>query len=250
MSSALRRTAAVRALRRRRPAAVRALRRRARRLRARSRLRVANVRRTGAALSRTQPAAARPAPATPPVETSYGAPRTLLYVTVKRDNPSWRDLYGHWWVEVGEQSWGWWPRAVPLGLRQVLFGSDGVLNGVGLLGRAGTWERDASHGLAAAHSFHPVLVEPISDDEVRARLQAYAQAYRGRWRWAWSSRTAHETCRSFQDGLLAAAGLSEGQEQLASRGSGCPFLYRPRTLLWWFQDRLEGRQRSGGVGAR
>jgi hypothetical protein len=150
-----------------------------------------------------------------------------------------RDLYGHWWVEAGDESWGWWPCAVPVGLRQLARGTDGVLNGVGLIGRKGTWSRDAQHGQPAAHSFHPVLVEAVPDDEVAARLRCYAQGYAGAWRWAWTRRSSHDTCRSFQDDLLRAAGLVEGVEHLASRGSGCPFLYRPRTLLWWAQDRLE-----------
>jgi len=118
-------------------------------------------------------------------------------------------------------------------------GTDGVLNGVGLLGRTATWSRDAQHGQPAAHAFHPVLVDPIPDDEVAARLRHYAQGYSGRWRWAWTRRSEHDTCRSFQDGLLRAAGLTEGREHLASRGSGCPFLYRPRTLLWRAQDLLD-----------
>ena len=228
----------------RRPAALGRLRRRVRRLRARSRLRAANLRRTGAALHRrpaAQPsaAAAELPPAVGGVETTWGAPRTLLWVTVKRDNPTLRDIYGHWWVEAGEQSWGWWPRAVPVGVRQLARGTDGVLNGVGLIGQSGTWSRDAHHGQSAAHSFHPVLVDPVSDDEVAARLGRYALGYSGRWQWAWTRRSEHDTCRSFQDGLLRAAGLTEGREHLASRGSGCPFLYPPRTLLWRAQDLLD-----------
>lgn len=179
----------------------------------------------------------------------WGAPRTLLWVTVKRDNPTWRDLYGHWWVEAGEESWGWWPRAVPVGLRQLALGGDGVLNGVGLIGRRGTWSRDAQHGQPAAHAFHPVLAEPIPDQEVLARLREHAGAFSGGWRWAWTRRGEARTCRSFQDGLFRAAGLVEGLEHLASRGSGCPFLYRPRTVLWGAQDLLD-RARARLSGAR
>lgn len=225
-----------------RRAGLRRLRRGARRLRARSRLRAANLRRTRAALQRrpaVAPPAAEPASAAPAVPTVCGAPRTLLWVTVKRDNPTMRDLYGHWWVEAGDESWGWWPRAVPVGLRQLALGTEGVLNGAGLLGRKGTWSRDAQHGQPSAHAFHPVLVEPVTDEEVAARLRAYALGYNGAWRWAWTRRRQHDTCRSFQEGLLQAAGLTEGPEHLASRGSGCPFLYRPRTLLWRAQDLLE-----------
>jgi hypothetical protein len=236
----------------RRPGVLHEVRRRARRLRARSRLRAANLRRTQAALRRKPAAppvtgALAAAPGTG-VDTAWGAPRTLLWVTVKRDNPTLRDLYGHWWVEAGDESWGWWPRAVPVGLRQLARGTDGVLNGAGLLGRAGTWSRDAQHGQPAAHAFHPVLLEPVPDDEVAARLRGYAHGYSGVWRWAWTRRSQHDTCRSFQDGLLQAAGLAEGLEHLASRGSGCPFLYRPRTVLWRVQDLLDavrGRRARG-----
>ena len=212
----------------------RTLRRRTRRLRARSRLRAVNRRRTAVAAAR--PAPELPAPERSPTVTTYGAPRTLLFVTVKRDNPCWRDLYGHWWLEVGEESYGWWPSAVPLGLRTVLFGGGGVLNGMGLLGRSGSWHRDAQHGRSSSHAFHPVLTLPLSDDEVRARVRDFAHSYRGAWRWAWTPHGRSDTCRTFQDALLASAGLQEGLEHLASRGSGCPFLYRPRTLWWWLQD--------------
>ncbi len=235
----------------RRPGVLQKVRRRARRLRARSRLRAANLRRTEATLRRrpcVPPPAAAPPSAASGVETVWGAPRTLLWATVKRDNPTLRDLYGHWWVEAGDESWGWWPRAVPVGLRQLARGTDGVLNGAGLLGRTGTWSRDAQHGQPAAHAFHPVLVEPVPDEEVAARLRGYAHGYSGVWRWAWTRRSEHDTCRSFQDGLLQAAGLAEGLEHLASRGSGCPFLYRPRTVLWRAQDLLDavrGRRARG-----
>jgi ubiquinone/menaquinone biosynthesis C-methylase UbiE len=191
------------------------------------------------------------------VETTYGAPRTLLTVTVKRDNPHWFDLYGHWWVEAGERSWGWWPREIPVGVRQLAQGTEGVLNETGLVGRRGTWQRDPQHGRHAAHAFHPVLVEPIPEAEVVARLQAYADGYRGEWRWAWTRRSAHDTCRTFQDGLLAAGGLTETLADLPSRGSGCPFLYPPRTVLWRAQDlldaargRLTSRAAPGGATGR
>lgn len=108
-----------------------------------------------------------------------------------------------------------------------------VLNGVGLLGRGGTRLRDAQHGQPAVHAFHPVLVEAVSDEEVRLRLRAHARGYRGAWRWAWTSCHEHDICRSFQDGLLRAAGLTEGPEHLARRGQGCLLLCRPRTPRWW-----------------
>lgn len=213
-------------------------------MRARSRLRALNLRRTAAATAR--PAPSPPvAPLPAPCVVTYGAPRTLLFVTVKRDNPTWKDLYGHWWVEVGEESYGWWPRAVPLGLRSVLLGTSGVLNGMGLVGRSGSWHRDALHGRPSTHAFHPVLTLPLSDDEVRERVRGFAHAYRGAWRWAWTPYHRSDTCRTFQDELLAGAALHEGLAHLASRGSGCPFLYRPRTVWWRLQELV-----SASVGRR
>lgn len=229
-----------------RQTALMGLLRRSPRIRTRSRTRTANLRRTARELGqrpREQFSAAPPPLAGLEVETTWGAPRTLLWVTVKRDNPTLLDLYGHWWVEAGEESWGWWPREVPVGVRQLARGTHGILNGVGLIDRAGTWSRDAQHGEVAAHAFHPVLVDPIPDDKVAALLRSYAQGHSGPWRWAWTRRGEHSTCRSFQHGLLQAAGLTEGLEHLASRGSGCPFLYPPRTLLWRAQDASDAARR-------
>lgn len=222
------------------------MRRRWRRLRARSRLRSVNRRRVTAALRRPPPDA--PAlPVASGIPTTYGAPRTLLYVTVRRDNPGWRDLYGHWWVEVGEESYGWWPDTVPLRALDVLRGTGGVLNGQGLLGHTGTRFRDARHGSPAPHAFHPVLTRPLSEQEVHLAVRAYAHGYQGVWRWRVRRGRGASTCQAFQDGLLSAVGLVEGVQYLHTRGRGCPFLYRPRTVLWRLQDhwdRLAERPRG------
>ena len=213
-----------------------------RRLRARSRLRTVNDRSVERALARPRPPVpACSATAAGEVEIVYGAPRTLLFVTVKRDNSSWRSLYGHWWVEVdGDRSYGWWPACVPLRARDLLRGTDGVLNGVGLVGLRGSWDRDPNHGQEAMHAFHPLLAQPLSDDEVRARLAGFAHAYQARWRWHWSQRRSSGTCRAFQEDLLSAAGLHEGVDQLHTRGSGCPFLYPPRRVWWSALDAADG----------
>jgi hypothetical protein len=210
-----------------------------RRLRARSRLRRANARSVARALA-TAPHEPQPRPArTAAGDVVFGPPRTLLFVTVKRDNTSWRSLYGHWWVEVDDvRSYGWWPSTVPLRVRDLLRGTNGVLNGVGLLGLRGSWTCDPNHGQTAMHSFHPVLDDDASDDEVRDRLAAFAHGYRSHWRWHWSQRRSSGTCRSFQDELLDAAGLREPPGLLHTRGSGCPFLYQPRRVWWSALDAI------------
>jgi hypothetical protein len=59
-------------------------------------------------------------------------PRVLTFVTIKRNIPRFRDTYGHWWIEVdGLESYGWWADHCPLRIRAILFGSRGMLNGVG-----------------------------------------------------------------------------------------------------------------------
>lgn len=215
-----------------------------RRLRARSRLRRANVRSVARARSRHHAALAAPRQTAPTADVVVGAPRTLLFVTVKRDNTSWRSLYGHWWVEVdGVRSYGWWPATVPLRMRDLLRGTDGVLNGVGLLGLRGDRDRDPNHGQPAVHAFHPVLVRPLTDDDVRFRLAGFARGYGSRWSWHWSARRSSGTCRHFQDQLLAAAGLTEPAGLLHTRGSGCPFLYQPRRLWWSAVDAVGNRVR-------
>jgi hypothetical protein len=211
-----------------------------RRLRARGRLRRLNLRRARRALQAPIPPAVHSQPEPGDVVTTYGTPRTLLYVTVKRDNTSWRSIYGHWWIEVDDrESYGWWPASVPLGVRDLLKGTDGILNAMGLLGLRGTWHRDPNHGQAAVHVFHPVLTVAKSDDRVREDIRSFAHGYRARWRWHWTSTRASGTCRAFQDELLVAVGLVEGVEQLHTRGSGCPFLYPFRAAAWRLADRFD-----------
>ena len=216
------------------------VRRRLRRLQARRRLRQLNVRRVQRALSAQieMPSTSLVDPG-PDVATTYGAPRSLLYVKIKRDNTSWRILYGHWWLELGDdESYGWWPATIPLRARDLVLGTDGVLNGVGLLGMKGSWSRDPNHGQPAVHAFHPVLQVVKSDEQVSQDIRRFARAYRTRWRWHWSSRHHAGTCRGFQDDLFTAVGLSDGDGQLHTRGSGCPFMYQARRPGWWLADRL------------
>lgn len=214
--------------------------RRVRRWRARGRLRRVNLRRARRARLAPIPPPEQPAEPEFRVPTTYGAPRTLLYVQVKRDNTSWRSFYGHWWVEVdGLESYGWWPASVPLSVGDVLRGTDGVLNALGMLPLAGTWYRDPNHGHPAMHVFHPVLSLEKPDGQVREEIRSFAHQYRTRWRWHWTSAGASGTCRAFQDELLSSIGVVEGVEQLHTRGSGCPFLYPFRRVAWWFADRVD-----------
>ena len=155
-------------------------------------------------------------------------PRELSWIVVKRMRPRFGDSYGHWWVELdGVESYGWWPRHGPMWLRTLLVGGQGSLNGSskGRLGRIP--KIDPRHGDRADHEFHPTLVVRKSDWRVRRDLRGYSRNFEGGWRW--TVKRASTNCRSFQLGLLEAAGLVESDDWLHTRGRGCPLLHLLRT---------------------
>jgi len=163
-------------------------------------------------------------------------PRVLTWMVVKRIDPRLWDTWGHWWIEFGEESYGWWPSPCPMGWRAAMLGTGGVLNGIGTT-NGGTETRDAYHGEEPDHQFHPTLIVDKSDDELRADIRAFARSYVGGfcWQWWWLRQPA-ENCRTFQDGLFEAVGLLEAPEYLYTRGSGCPFMFPFRQLKWGVID--------------
>ena len=163
------------------------------------------------------------------------APRVVDLITVKRNVPLTGRSYGHWWVEVEDESYGWWPGRDPLRLRDILVGVPGVLNGLGI-SPDGTPTRDPNHGLVADYEFHPVLVRPRTDDELACAVRTFAWGFSGEWRWA-----PHPTmnCRLFQLALFDAVGLVDGTGNYRTRGPGCPVLQPVRRAV----GRVSGRRR-------
>lgn len=159
-------------------------------------------------------------------------PRVLTWAVVKRIDPRLWDTWGHWWIEFGEESYGWWPSPCPMGWRAAMLGTGGVLNGIGTTS-GGNPTRDAYHGEEPDHQFHPTLIVDKSDEDVRAAIRAFAHSYVGgfRWQWWWLRQPA-ENCRTFQDAMFESAGLFEQPEYLYTRGSGCPFMYPFRQVKW------------------
>jgi len=155
------------------------------------------------------------------------AGRAVRSILVKRTNPRWVDLYGHWWVELGEESYGWWPDRRPLGVVAALTGVPGRLNGIGVCPGASP-SRDPRHGELADHAFHPVVIDQRSDDAVAAAIREFAARHRGEWRWSPGRRSSN--CRTFQEGLLIAAGLSEPPGYGHTYGA-CPVLAPARRLI-------------------
>ena len=184
---------------------------------------------------------AAPAAAGDDLLQATGVPRVLTFAVVKRIDPRLPNTWGHWWIELDdEESYGWWPMPCPMGLRGVVFGSRGCLNGIGAQ-TGGTRTRDAYHGDDPDHCFHPTLIVAKSDDEVRAEIRAFAHSYVGgfRWQWWWL-KDPGENCRTFQHEMFDAVGLFEEPEYLYTQGSGCPFMFPFRKLRWRLQDLLAG----------
>lgn len=155
-------------------------------------------------------------------------PREVPWLVVKRMRPRLGDAYGHWWVELdGAESYGWWPRHGQLWPLTLLVGTQGRLNGSTKRRLGHAPKVDPRHGDSADHEFHPTLVVRQSDWRVRRDLRTFSRSFEGDWRW--TPKRASTNCRSFQLGLLEAAGLVESEEWLHTRGRGCPLLHLFRT---------------------
>jgi RHS repeat-associated protein len=118
-------------------------------------------------------------------------------ITVKRRNinKSGRDKYGHWWVEMGGESYGWWPK-YPVGTIGTLFGVEGELNGQTSFG--GTATRDAHHGDPADEKFHPKISSSCKTcDDAKNCIRSFARSYSGSWSWPFG-----QNCRSFQISMM------------------------------------------------
>ena len=155
-------------------------------------------------------------------------PRTLAFITVKRNTPVAGRSYGHWWIELDDgESYGWWPARLPLRVRDLWRGVPGVLNGVGVT-EDGTPTRDPNHGVPGDYEFHPLLILDRSDDDVRGGVREFVHGFRGEWRWS-----IHPTmnCRLFQLALFDAVGLVDGYGNYHTRGAGCPMLAPMRRVL-------------------
>ena len=175
-------------------------------------------------------------------------PREVPWLMVKRMRPRLGDAYGHWWVELdGVESYGWWPRNGHLWPLTLLAGTQGRLNGSRGRRLAPTVKLDPRHGDRADYEFHPTLVVRKSDWRVRRDVRTFSRSFEGDWRWR--VKRASTNCRSFQLGVLDAAGLIEGTEWHHTRGGGCPFLNPFRATRCTIRQLRHGhwqRHRRGG----
>ena len=134
------------------------------------------------------------------MDTGEPSMRQITAITIKRKHidPGARDKYGHWWFEMGHESYGWWPKH-PVGSWNTLIGVAGELNGTtSFNGRA---TRDPHHGDEADEEFHPI----VDSDDKRAEssimdcLRKFALSYSGDWRWTFG---LGQNCHTFQEAAM------------------------------------------------
>ncbi len=96
-----------------------------------------------------------------------------------------KDPYGHWWTELGGESYGWWPSR-GVGVVDTVFGIPGALNGVvnGVPQFAGgSPTTDPHDGEPAGQQFSPVIDDCRSDEDLKNLVRSVARGYSGNWSW-------------------------------------------------------------------
>jgi RHS repeat-associated protein len=163
---------------------------------------------------------------------------TLSSITVKRKQVLWLallksslgkkpapdDPYGHWWIELDGESYGWWPEE-GVTLIQTLAGVPGKLNGTATMHAQGLASptRDGHHGDTAELEFQPSRRTGIfgrrkieygqaegksckcaDEAEIKDCLKAFARQYSGNWSYPWG-----QNCHSFQRSALCSCCLKK-----------------------------------------
>jgi len=133
------------------------------------------------------------------------SPVKSMKVKRKHINLSAEDKYGHWWIEMGDKSYGWWP-SKGVGLKDTVFGVPGDLNGQGTFG--GTATKDPHHGDDAEEEFTPTVScdDTRTDKEIEECVADFANSYSGNWSWP-----IGQNCHSFQESMMEHCGLSSAQ---------------------------------------
>jgi RHS repeat-associated protein len=106
------------------------------------------------------------------------------------------DKYGHWWVEIGSESYGWWPK-YGVGISDTILGVAGELNGQTSF--AGTPTKDPHHGdrSLGVDVFKLYTKGGKSTMGVISSIKNYASSYSGNWSWP-----GGQNCHSFQDKFI------------------------------------------------
>lgn len=129
-------------------------------------------------------------------------------ITIKRDEL--KDMkgggWGHYWIEMGDESYGFWPTDMVPDLPSAVFGVPGSIN----RGRVVNGKpQDPDHGEDADKEFHPVVScsDPRSDAEIEECIRAFAKNFK-ETTWSYPA-IAGEHCQSFQKSAMKHCGLGE-----------------------------------------
>ncbi len=116
-------------------------------------------------------------------------------------------IYGHWWIENGAASYGWWPVGLneKMGedatLTETLWntftGVDGELNGVTDYGGSATV--DPHHGDTPDETIEVWIMSNRTRADAWSALETAASAFSGGWSWPFGN-----NCHSFQEDMLDA----------------------------------------------
>lgn len=142
--------------------------------------------------------------------------RILKTVTFKRNNIHLFPLdYGHWWVEIQNESYGWWPVDGDLGhgykkILNTVIGVRGCLNGP-TNGINGAINKDPHHGEEAETMFHPIVINEKNARQIEADIKNFASDYTKShkiWQYPFAN------CHTFQESMMKKVGLKEPKQLL------------------------------------
>lgn len=131
----------------------------------------------------------------------------------------------HHWIEMGDESYGWWPRSLENPAGTGIWGAPGVLNGTSLPDSRGTPTHDPHHGDPARR--FPVEgrtsvyggVEPAeAGRRAAATIRQFARTFSGNYSWT-SSGT---DCQEFVQMALGHAHLVRSSRPLHGPATAGP----------------------------
>lgn len=111
--------------------------------------------------------------------------------------PSSQDLYGHWWVEINNESYGWWPEH-PVTLPETIKGVGGFLNGFKNPTNVPN-SKDLDHGKMADEEFVMIVAkdDTRTQDDVINIIRAFAKSFSAGWSYP-ARPPRYENCHTFQ----------------------------------------------------
>ncbi len=108
------------------------------------------------------------------------------------------DTYGHWWVEVNDKSYGWWPVG-QVSFWNTIKGVDGILN---WSEEGKTTELDPHHGDDANEEFCMIVSRDDlrTMDDIASIMRSFALSFESGW--AYPARWGYDNCHSFQKKII------------------------------------------------